>query len=104
MAKQLLFKKKLEDEQRKTEEKFRANFERYKTDDKYLEKVRKKQNLKAARKRLVSELETSEAAYQHFKQEEAVQKMLEIKVHNTEVERANRLTEIWKIMDVEEQI
>ena len=103
MARQLLFKKKLEEENREAAEKLRASLSSEKADKDFRVKMREKQSLMDERKKLVSELEKAKAFHEQLKQEEAVQNMLEIKVENTKAERANRLIEISKRLIVEEQ-
>ena len=103
VARQLLFKKKLEVENREAEEKLRRRLKNEREDKNLRHMVQEKQRSLAEKKTLVSEIEKLKSVYKALEQEEAIQKLLEIKIHNNEIERQRRLTEITERMIMEEK-
>ena len=103
IARQLLFKKKLEEENREAEERLRARLQNDKADKGLRAQAQEKRRLIAEKKTLESELEKLKSAQKSLQQEEAIQKILEIKIQNAEIERVNRITEITKRLSLEEQ-
>ena len=65
--------------------------------------AQEKRRLIAEKKTLESKLEKLTSAQKSLQQEEAIQKILEIKIQNAEIERVNRITEITKRLSLEEQ-
>ena len=103
IARQLLFKKKLEEENREAEERLRASLKHDKVDKVLKALAQEKRRLIAEKKTLESKLEKLKSAQKSLQQEEAIQKILEIKIQNAEIERVNRITEITKRLSLEEQ-
>eukprot|EP00092_Neocalanus_flemingeri_P027496 GFUD01029826.1.p1 GENE.GFUD01029826.1~~GFUD01029826.1.p1 ORF type:complete len:281 (+),score=93.23 GFUD01029826.1:137-979(+) len=103
VARQLLFKKKLEEENRDAEERLRVTLSNEMADKKLRVKRLEKQRLITERNQLVHDLEQANNLYQQLKQEEAIQKIMEIKIQNKKVERANRLIDLTKRLSEEEQ-
>ena len=103
VARQLLFKKKLEVENREAEEKLRRCLKDEREDKNLRAIVQEKQRSLAEKKTLMSEIEKLKSVYKALEQEEAIQKLLEIKIHNSEIERQRRLTELTEKMSIEEK-
>ena len=103
VARQLLFKKKLEVENREAEEKLRRCLKNEREDKNLRAMTQEKQRLLDEKKTLVSEIEKLKSVYKALEQEEAIQKLLEIKIHNNEIERQRRLKEITERMSIEEK-
>ena len=94
LARQLLFKKKLQEENRLAEERLRARLESDKAEKELRGKIQEQCNLLADKRVCEAKLDHLKSKQKSLKKEEAIQRMVEIKMNNNDAELAIKIKEI----------
>ena len=103
LARQLLFKKKLQEENRLAEERLRARLETDRAEKELRGKIQEQCNLEADKSVCETKLAHLKSKQKSLKKDEAIQRMADIKIHNNDTELGIKIKEMSKQLRLEEQ-